>query len=139
MNEDKGNSKNTKETDKARVGRIGEDIAEIFLVKKGYTLDDRNFRKKWGEIDLVTHENKILVFVEVKTEKVSVTHENKGYRIEENIHKDKLKRLTRAIYSYLKEKNVSDETEWRLDAVIVRLDTESKKARVSHIKNILAE
>ncbi len=129
----------SRETDKMKFGRIGEDIAEIFLSRKGFSVIARNYRKKWGEIDIVAREKRIMVFVEVKTEKLyvpRVTSVDGIYSIEENIHRKKIDRLTRTIRSYLLENNVSDETEWRLDALIVRLDTQNRVARVRHIKNV---
>lgn len=42
------------------IGQLGEEIACQYLEKKGYTILDRNFRRKWGEIDIIcskTHNN----------------------------------------------------------------------------------
>ena len=35
------------------VGKAGEEIACRYLESKGYKIIERNFRKKWGEIDIV--------------------------------------------------------------------------------------
>lgn len=35
------------------VGKIGENIACKYLESKGYKIIERNFRRKWGEIDIV--------------------------------------------------------------------------------------
>ncbi len=50
-----------------RVGRSGENSAEIFLKNKGLKIIERNFRCRKGEIDLVVMDVGILIFVEVKT------------------------------------------------------------------------
>ena len=52
--------------------RLGEDYACLYLQKHNYKIIERNFRKSYGEIDIVAIEEtkkdgKILVFVEVKT------------------------------------------------------------------------
>ncbi len=51
-------------------GARGEDIAAAYLEGKGYTVVERNFRAKRGEIDLICrhiqHGRAVLVFVEVK-------------------------------------------------------------------------
>lgn len=39
------------------VGRVGEDIACKYLQNKGYQIIERNFRRKWGEIDIVCRKN----------------------------------------------------------------------------------
>ncbi|MDP3764699.1 MAG: YraN family protein [bacterium] len=36
-----------------KVGKAGEDIACKYLKNKGYKIIERNFRRKWGEIDIV--------------------------------------------------------------------------------------
>lgn len=48
-------------------GKRGEDIALADLLKKGYRLITRNFRNKFGEIDLIMEDAQTVVFVEVKT------------------------------------------------------------------------
>ena len=49
---------------------IGEDIAVNYLKKKGYKIIERNFRKGYGEIDIIALKKNVLVFVEVKTRTV---------------------------------------------------------------------
>ncbi len=46
---------------------IGENAAAEFLKKKGYVILERNFRKGYGEIDIIAVKKGTLVFVEVKT------------------------------------------------------------------------
>jgi len=120
------------QTEKQKIGEIGENISCEFLVKRGYKILDRNYRKKWGEIDIVAKKDKKIYFVEVKT--VSrVTN----YLPEENVHPWKLKRLGRAIQTYLLEKNVSDETEWQFDVMAVFLDFNTRKARIRVVENVI--
>jgi putative endonuclease len=47
-------------------GNAAEDIACIFLQKKGLKLVERNFRCAYGEIDLIMQDGKALVFIEVR-------------------------------------------------------------------------
>jgi putative endonuclease len=49
------------------LGKEGERIAELFLKKKGYKLVERNYRCAAGELDLVMLDQRVIVFVEVKT------------------------------------------------------------------------
>ncbi|MCR4735208.1 MAG: YraN family protein [Treponema sp.] len=48
-------------------GTLGEDKAAEYLLKAGYTIIERNWRTKSGEIDIICSKDDILVFVEVKT------------------------------------------------------------------------
>jgi len=118
-----------------KTGEIGENIAERFLVKQGFSVIERNYTKKWGEIDLVAQKDKKLYFIEVKSvaraNLTNVTHETlDNYRAEDNMHPWKLKRLSRTIQTYLLEKKTPEDTEWQVDLLVVYLDLEGKKARV---------
>ncbi len=132
----------TSETQKT--GEIGENIATRFLIKHDFSILDRNYTKKWGEIDIVAEKEGKLYFIEVKS--ISVTDPSaltaKGgakdnYRPEDNMHPWKLKRLSRTIQTYLLSKNVPDDKEWQVDLLIVLLDIKSKKARVKVVKDII--
>ncbi|HHU17795.1 MAG: YraN family protein [Anaerovoracaceae bacterium] len=49
------------------IGSYGEDLAERFLINKGYKILERNFRCRLGEIDIIAMDGTVLVFIEVKT------------------------------------------------------------------------
>ncbi|MBO6093244.1 MAG: YraN family protein [Oscillospiraceae bacterium] len=56
-------------TNKQNLGSFGEDAAAAFLSKKGFTILQRNFSFRLGEIDLIASEGEYLAFVEVKLRK----------------------------------------------------------------------
>lgn len=126
------------------IGSLGEDIACKFLTSKGFSVIQKNYRKKWGEIDIIAEKDHVIHFVEVKS--ISRTsgfvNMNKSdsadeFMPEENIHPWKIKRLLRTINSYLSEKHLRDtDTEWQLDALIVVINRGEKKAHVRVIENI---
>ncbi len=47
-------------------GAWGEEVALRYLTRRGYTLLERNYRTRYGELDLVLRDGATLVFVEVK-------------------------------------------------------------------------
>jgi putative endonuclease len=47
-------------------GAWGEELALRYLVRQGYVLLERNYRTRYGELDLILRHGDILVFVEVK-------------------------------------------------------------------------
>ncbi len=47
-------------------GAWGEDLALRFLNQRGYVLVERNYRTRYGELDLIVRDGDTLVFVEVK-------------------------------------------------------------------------
>jgi putative endonuclease len=128
--------KDMAKTARQNVGALGEDIAAKFLVNKGYSFVERNYRKPWGELDLVMIKDKKLVFVEVK----SVSHETNlniydQSRPEDNVHRAKIERLSRAIATYLSEKG-KESTDWQLDLVTVHIDFEKRIGKCGHLENI---
>lgn len=52
-----------------QLGAEGEKRAAQHITKLGYKIVEKNFRCKWGEIDLIAEHNEYLVFIEVKTRK----------------------------------------------------------------------
>ncbi len=52
---------------KAQIGTEGEEAAAHYLRQKGFTILCQNFRHKRSEIDIICSNDKLLVFVEVKT------------------------------------------------------------------------
>ena len=126
-------------TDKRRKGDIGEDVTCKYLEKRGYRIIERNYLKPWGEIDIVAEKAGILSFVEVKTvsyEKGSDVSREK-VRPEENFHEAKLRRLHRAIQTYLLQHKVPESKAWQIDLACVHLNFETKKARVELMENIV--
>ncbi len=49
------------------VGKAGEEAAVRYLLQQGYHILERNYRCRFGEIDLIARDGRTLVFVEVKT------------------------------------------------------------------------
>jgi putative endonuclease len=82
--------------DAQRFGRVSEAEAARYLQRAGYRIVARNYRTRFGEIDLVAYDAAVLAFVEVKARRSdrfgppqsAVTH-------------DKQRRLTRAALAYL--------------------------------------
>jgi len=48
-------------------GSLGERIAERHLARHGYEIVERNFRTRYGELDLIAADDRCIVFCEVKT------------------------------------------------------------------------
>lgn len=71
-------------------GNKGEGIASNYLDNKGYRIVERNFRTRFGEIDIVCWDKDILVFVEVKTK---IGHD--FGEPEDMVNKNKLKQVER--------------------------------------------
>jgi len=135
-----------KRTEKRKIGDTGEEMACMFLVKRGFEIVERNYSKKWGEIDIIARINTKLHFIEVKT----VTREPYStnvddYQPEDNLHPWKLERLSRVIQTYLlgyrpsgaKSSGVAGETDWQFDVATVYLNLKTKEAKVNYLEDII--
>lgn len=125
------------------VGKIGEDIATKWLRDNRYDIIERNYLRKWGEIDIVARETEKIHFVEVKTVshetrvdlRNSVSHET--WRPEDNVHAQKQRRLERAIQTWLIDNKSNDL--FQVDIIVVRVVPREKFAQVRLISNVIFE
>lgn len=132
----------SKKKNNKRIGNYGEEIGALYLKNKGFQILDRNYLKKWGEIDIVARGTTNEVhFVEVKTVSYETKEEmimavSRGtWKPEENVHLYKIKKLSRAIESWLMEKHW--EGEWQIDVLAVRIVPCEKYATVKYIPNVI--
>jgi len=102
-------------SDKTRLGTSGEQLAASYLVGQGMRILARNFRTRYGEVDLVASDADTVVFVEVKTRR----SQSFGTP-EESVTERKRRRLALAAHQYLQEQGLSD-CSWRVDIVSVLL------------------
>lgn len=55
-----------------RLGQAGETLAAEHLSRRGFRVLERNYRTRWGELDIVAYDGHEIVFCEVKTRRASV-------------------------------------------------------------------
>lgn len=109
--------------------RLGEKLASEYLQKQGYKIIEKNFRKGYGEIDVIAIDKDTLVFVEVKTK----TSNSFGTPFEA-ITPFKIKALERTAMFYKKlHPELPDAL--RIDAVSVILSKDNS-AKIELLKNI---
>ena len=122
---------NDHRTDRRKVGDIGEKIAKTFLVKRGFDVIQRNYLKKCGEIDIICKKGDKLYFVEVKSvSRETFSRETSDqFRPEDNIHRQKIERMNRAIQIYLEEH--AFDGDWEIIAVVVEIH---EKLKTAHVK-----
>lgn len=127
-----------------KIGVAGEELAKMWLPGKGFVVIEQNYRKKYGEIDIVARgTSKIIHFIEVKTVSYgtkmelehAVTHET--WRPEEMLHRKKQERFKRVIQTWLLERKYKEE--WQIDLVTVRIVPREKYARIKLFENLIFE
>lgn len=103
---------------KMNLGRDGENFACEYLESCGYKILGRNWRKRFGEIDIIAQEkNKTLVFVEVKTMGYWV----EGIQPEDQITREKMQKFKKTVEAYIQihEKLIDEKRGWRCDVIAV--------------------
>ncbi|WP_366921651.1 YraN family protein [Metallumcola ferriviriculae] len=110
-------------------GKRGEDAAVLHLKKFGYQIVARNFRCRYGEIDIIARDGDTLVFVEVK----SRTSARFGSPFESvDIRKQKKLRQLAVIYLQSVEEYVGNV---RFDVVGVYLTPAGEVTEINVIKH----
>lgn len=110
-------------------GNTGEKLATEYLEKQGYTILERNFYCKQGEIDIIAKDKNEIVFIEVKS------HSNKLFGIpSEAVTKQKIKHLFRtARYFLYKNKMINEYIRFDVVEILIK----SGKFNINHIKQIV--
>ena len=125
------------------IGALGEKIAAYHLSKLGFSIIERNYWRKWGELDLIAVKNQIVHFVEVKTLsypykdqlQYAVSHET--WRPEDQVHQFKTHQIHKALETWIGEHQY--EGEWVIDVASVRIVPRETFASVKILENIVAE
>lgn len=122
-------------TQKTEIGKLGEDIACKYLKKNNYKIIARNYKKPWGEIDIIVRaKDKTLVFIEVKTMQGFYPQ---GLQPEEQMTCAKRKKFARAamLYAGANQDVINNNKGWRLDVVAIILIGQSDY-HIRHYENI---
>lgn len=112
-----------------RRGAQGERWAKKYLQQQGLRVVAQNFRRVYGEIDLIAWEGETLVFVEVRRRK-------KGGLVSaaESITPAKMKKLRLTAQTYLQKECARAVPPCRFDALCI--DDDDETCRIQWLKNI---
>jgi putative endonuclease len=122
-----------------KTGELGEILATKYLENNGFTIVERNYYKKLGEIDIIAKKAGILHFIEVK----AVSHETNAsvsmqyIKPEDNFTYDKARKFKKIVSYYLAQKHVSHETKFQIDLLAVYLDDQTKTAKIKPFWDII--
>lgn len=117
------------------LGQQGEQIVEAYLETKGYQLLERNYRKRVGEIDLISKDpsKNEIVFIEVKTRK------SKRFGLpEEAVTAGKIRKIEKTAQSWLRENNKIDIL-WRIDIIALEINEKihaPRRTSITHLENV---
>lgn len=112
------------------LGKVGEDTAASYLTRQGYRIIQRNFKARYGEIDIICVKDDTLVFVEVKTR----IGEEFG-KPEEAVTPRKLREVVKTAQFF---KLIHDELpeSMRIDVIGIEFDDSDTPSYFNHIENV---
>jgi putative endonuclease len=114
-----------------RLGALGERLAAEHLARRGYRIIERNYRTRWGELDIVAYDGRTLAFCEVKTRRV-------GFRLGspfEAIHPRKRAQVRKMVRSWLTDRRERPPaSQIRCDAIGVTVDGAGRLVAIEHLE-----
>src|ERR1700679_4106390 len=114
-----------------QLGDTGEQLAAEHLNRRGFQILDRNFRTRWGELDIVACDGRTIVFCEVKTRVAS----RAGRDPLESVHPRKRAQVRRMAGRWLGEREGRPRAnELRFDAIGITLATDGRLLRLDHLE-----
>lgn len=116
-----------REVDRREFGRVGEDAAVAHLQALGFSVRERNFLCRWGEVDIVAQKDDLVAFVEVRM-RSHAAWGDPGL----TVHGKKQRRVVKAALHYLYAHDLRDKM-IRFDVVTVL--GRGAKAHLEHIPN----
>lgn len=114
-----------------RLGALGERLAAEHLVRRGFEILERNYRTRWGELDIVAFDGQTLSFCEVKTRRIG----RSGRTPFESIHQRKRLQVRRMAASWMHDR---PRRPWaaviRCDAIAVTFDGADRLVAIEHLE-----
>jgi putative endonuclease len=114
------------------LGRRGEQAAVDHLIRRGFSIVDRNYRTRWGELDIVACDDRVLVFCEVKARRLP----HRGGLPLEAVNGAKRTQLRKMAGRWLIERRERPYAcDLRFDAIGVSFDVRGELIALEHIEN----
>jgi len=113
-----------KKNDNKSLGILGEDKASKFLSKNGYKILRRNYKCRYGEIDIIARKKKCIAFIEVK-----LRSKNSFGGPKSAVGKAKQNKIVYSALNFIKETSLKPE-EISFDVIAILVD-----GKIEHIKN----
>ncbi len=115
---------------KTDTGKQGEQLAAAYLQGQGYQIVARNWRCKYGEVDLIARKDAVLVFVEVRTRHAATTEAAFA-----SIQQQKQAKMRAAALAYLHNNDLQEQA-WRIDVMGIAL-RHNGTAQIDHVEDAL--
>ena len=114
-----------------QLGRLGEQLAAEHLIRRGFQIVERNYRTRWGELDIVAYDGRTLAFCEVKTRRLSPS----GRSPLESVHTLKRSKVRKMAGRWLIDRTDRPHADiLRFDAIGVTLDPSGRLLSLEHLE-----
>lgn len=122
--------------DRQRLGRAGEQLAADHLTRRGFQVLERNYRTRWGELDIVAYDGRTLVFCEVKTRRSAPSTGPWWFAPLESVGRFKREQVRKMAGRWLSERrNHPPAALLRFDAIGIRLDSAGRLLSLEHVES----
>jgi putative endonuclease len=114
-----------------RLGVAGEQVAAEHLIRRGFSIVERNYRTRWGELDIVAYDGHTLAFCEVKTRRVAAGTGSPC----DSLRPRKRARVRKMAGSWLIERTQRPHADAvRFDAIGVTFDPAGRLVGIEHLE-----
>ena len=108
------------------LGKLGEELAVEFLVKKGYSIIETNWTFQKAEIDIIARKENVMAVVEVKT------RSSIDFGLPQDlVNPKKIQLLVKAINEYV----ISNDLDLEVRFDIIALHREGKEFKIEHLED----
>ena len=113
------------------LGQLGEQLAAEHLARRGFEIVERNYRTRWGELDIVAFDGRVLAFCEVKTRRSNGDRR----RAFEALHSAKRSQVRKMAGRWLIERSDRPHAdELRFDAIGVTFTLDGRLLGIEHLE-----
>jgi putative endonuclease len=118
------------------LGRLGEQLAAEHLARRGFQILQRNYRTRWGEIDIVAFDGHTLAFCEVKSRRLRPDAPSAAGRSPfESLHPRKRAQVRKMAIRWISEQFERPYAPLlRFDAIAVSFDWRGELVRLEHLE-----
>lgn len=113
-------------TNKINLGKKGEELVCLYLIKRGFVIHQKNYKTRLGEIDIIAQQGETLIFVEVKL------RHNPLFYLSELIVESKQRKIITTARHYIHFQNL-DNLVYRFDVALV--ERHQSDYEISYIEN----
>jgi putative endonuclease len=124
------NKENNLTNSKKLLGSYGEKLALDYIRKQNYKLLGQNWRCRTGELDLIAEKEGVIVFIEVRTRRLTGTF---GWA-QESVDFRKRRQVKETAQVFLQRRNWFDR-QIRFDVIAVHMDACGTNHQLEHIVN----